>query len=171
MIWEIIKRMRYPFGIALLGALALAGCTETSATAPPDTRAADTKAINDDQDAWNKDFASKDVEKIASHYTEDAELEFPDMPVLKTKDDIRKAMKPFLEDPNFSVSFEGDKVEVAKSGDLAYVQGHYTLTSTDAKTKKKVTEKGKYVTVYKKQADGSWKAVQDINNEDAAAAP
>lgn len=163
--------MRYAFGIVLLGALALAGCTETAATTPPDTRAADTKAINDDQAAWNKDFASKDVEKIVSHYAEDAKLEFPDMPVLKTKDDIRKAMKPFLEDPNFSVSFEGDKMEVATSGDLAYVQGHYTLTSTDAKTKKKVTEKGKYVTVYKKQADGSWKAVQDINNEDAAAAP
>jgi ketosteroid isomerase-like protein len=34
-----------------------------------------------------------------------------------------------------------------------------------------LTEKGKYVTVYKKQADGGWKAVADIFNADAPAAP
>ena len=37
---------------------------------------------------------------------------------------------------------------------------------TNPKTKKPVTDKGKYVTVYKKQADGSWKAVADILNSD-----
>ena len=119
----------------------------------------------------NKDFTAKDVEKVVAHYADEASLEFPDMPILKTKDDIRKALKSFVDDPNFSVTFEGDKVDVSKGGDLAYVQGHYTLTGTDEKTKKKVTEKGKYVTVYKKQADGSWKAVQDINNADEAPKP
>jgi ketosteroid isomerase-like protein len=34
-----------------------------------------------------------------------------------------------------------------------------------------LTEKSKYVTVYKKQADGRWKAVADIGNEDAPPAP
>jgi ketosteroid isomerase-like protein len=29
-----------------------------------------------------------------------------------------------------------------------------------------VTDKGNYVTAYKKQADGSWKAIQDINTSD-----
>ena len=33
-----------------------------------------------------------------------------------------------------------------------------------------LTEKGKYATVFKKQADGSWRAVADINNADAPAA-
>jgi hypothetical protein len=45
------------------------------------------------------------------------------------------------------------------------------MTMTNPKTKKPVTEKGKYVTVYKKQADGTWKAIEDINNADAPAAP
>ena len=40
------------------------------------------------------------------------------------------------------------------------------MTMTDPKAKKPVTDKGKYVTVYKKQADGSWKAVADIMNSD-----
>jgi len=34
-----------------------------------------------------------------------------------------------------------------------------------------VAEKGKYVTVYKKQADGKWKAIADIDNADAPAVP
>ena len=163
--------MTLSLGFAAIGMFVLAGCTQAPPPTPPDTRAADEKSISDDQAAWSSDFSAKDAEKVVAHYADDASLEFPGMPILKTKDDIRKALKPFVDDKNFSVSFEGEKLEVAKSGDLGYVQGHYTLTATDPKTKKKVTEKGKYVTIYKKQSDGSWKAVQDINNEDAPAAP
>ena len=154
--------------VAALTVFALAGCTEAPAPAPapPDTRAADEKTLRDDEVAWNKDWAAKDLEKIVGHYADDASLEVPDMPLIGKKDDMRNALKQILADPNWSISFASDKVEVSKSGDLAYTQGHYTVTETDQKSKKKVTEKGKYVTVYKKQADGSWKAVQDINNED-----
>jgi ketosteroid isomerase-like protein len=45
------------------------------------------------------------------------------------------------------------------------------MTSTNPKTKKPATDKGKYVTVFKKQADGSWKVVADIFNSDGPAAP
>jgi ketosteroid isomerase-like protein len=61
------------------------------------------------------------------------------------------------------------KVEV--SGDLAYSQGAYSVMFTDPKTKKVVAETGRYVEVYKKQADGSWKVLQDINSPEAPAAP
>lgn len=158
--------MTLKLGCAALSVFALVGCTEAPPPVPPDTREADTKALKDDEAAWNKDWAAKDLEKILSHYADDASLEIPDVAILKTKDDMRKALKQVLDDPNWSITFANDKTDVDKSGDLAYVQGHYTVTATDEKSKKKVTEKGKYVTVYKKQADGSWKAVQDINNED-----
>jgi len=42
------------------------------------------------------------------------------------------------------------------------------MTLTDAKRKKPVTDKGSYVTGYRKQADGSWKAVSDINVSEVA---
>jgi ketosteroid isomerase-like protein len=60
-------------------------------------------------------------------------------------------------------------VEVSRSGDLGYTRGTYMLTATDPASKKAVTEKGRFVTIFRKQADGSWKAVQDINNADAPA--
>jgi ketosteroid isomerase-like protein len=60
-------------------------------------------------------------------------------------------------------------VVVAKGDDIAYTQGVYTMTYSEPKTGMTLIEKGKYVTVYKKQDDGTWKAVEDIDNADAPA--
>jgi len=52
----------------------------------------------------------------------------------------------------------------SKSDDMAYLQGTYTMT--DPMTKKPMTDKGKYLTVFTKQPDGSWKAIADAFNSD-----
>jgi len=149
----------------------IGGCSQAPPPAPPDTRAADEKSIRDGEVAWNAEWAAKDVDKIVSHYGGDAILMVPGMPSMKGKDAIRTALKEFIADPNMSLTFTTASAEVAKSGDIAYTQGSYTMVQSDMKTKKPVTEKGAYVTVYKKQADGSWKAVQDINTTEGPAAP
>ena len=142
----------YAIGLVLL----MAGCSQAPPPAPPDTRVADEKAI-------------RDVDKILSYYADDATLMIPDMPLIKGRDAMKPGLTALLTDKNVSLSFVTSTVEVSKSGDLAYTQGTYSMTHTDPKSKKVVTEKGKSVTVYKKQADGSWKAIEDINNEDAPA--
>jgi ketosteroid isomerase-like protein len=87
---------------------------------------------------------------------------------MKGKDSMRKGLQLMLADPNLKLEFNAQRVEVAKSGDLAFSQGTYQLTVTDGKTKKPITDKGNYVTGYRKQADGSWKAVSDINVSELA---
>jgi ketosteroid isomerase-like protein len=67
-----------------------------------------------------------------------------------------------IDDPAMALKFHAAKVEVAKSADVAYTQGTYTLTLTDPQTKQVVNDHGSYVTTYRKQPDGSWKAVADI---------
>ena len=52
---------------------------------------------------------------------------------------------------------------------MVYSQGTYTMTVSNQKTKKPMTDKGKFLTVYMKQADGSWKAVSDTFNSDSPA--
>jgi ketosteroid isomerase-like protein len=52
-------------------------------------------------------------------------------------------------------------VTVASAGDLATSRGHYTITTSDKTTGKPVTSSGTYLTVYKKQADGGFKAMED----------
>jgi ketosteroid isomerase-like protein len=62
-------------------------------------------------------------------------------------------------------------VDVAKSGDLGYTQGSYKLTVTDPTTHKIINDHGSYVTTYRKQADGSWKAVADIATSEVPPGP
>jgi uncharacterized protein (TIGR02246 family) len=144
------------------------GCSQAPPPVPPDTRAADEKAIRDMETAWGKEYTAKDLDKVMAHYADDASILMADMPIHTGKDAIRATFKDFLADPNFALDIQTGKVEVAKSGDVAYSQGTYTFVSTGPK-KKAVTEKGKYVEVYKKQADGSWKVIEDMNNADAPA--
>ena len=71
-------------------------------------------------------------------------------------------MRDQVADPALSLKFHASKIEVAKSGDVAYTQGTYTLTLTDPQTRQLVHDQGSYVITYRKQPDGTWKAVVDI---------
>jgi len=132
---------------------------------------ADVRAISDTEAQWNKDYAAKDPEKILAYFTDDAVLMVPGGPSSSGKDAIRAAMKQILSDPAMSLTFQASKVDVAKSGELGYTQGSYKLTVTGPVTHKVINDHGSYVTTYRKQADGSWKAVADIATSQVPPAP
>jgi uncharacterized protein (TIGR02246 family) len=130
---------------------------------PPDTRKADEAAIRAASAEWNKAAQARDLDKSVSYYAEDA-VDFIDKGALvKGKNSIRLAWKDILAPTAPALSFATTFVEVARSGDLAYEYGTYDLV-TEVKKGKPTDEKGKYVTVWKKQPDGSWKVVADIDN-------
>jgi uncharacterized protein (TIGR02246 family) len=151
--------------VPLASLLFLAGCE----TAPPTPAtpavdvAAEQSKIRDLETAWSAAAAAKDVDKSVANYADDAILMAPGAPAAKGKDAIRAAWKEMLADPKSKLSFSTDQVTVSASGDLAASKGSYTMTMTNPKTKKPMEDKGSYATVYKKQSDGSWKAIEDIN--------
>jgi ketosteroid isomerase-like protein len=67
--------------------------------------------------------------------------------------------------PGPGLSWKTGSLEVARSGDIAYETGAYDFVITD-KNGKSSDAKGKYVVVWKKQTDGSWKVVVDTDNPD-----
>jgi uncharacterized protein (TIGR02246 family) len=147
----------------------LLGCS----SAPPpvaDTREADIKALKDADAAEARDLAAKAFDKMASYYADDAVLMTPGAPAAVGKDAIQ-GMSKMLTDGDVELKFAATKVDVAKSGDIGYTQGSYTMASTDPTTKRRTTEKGNYLTVYRKQADGAWKIIEDINTPDSAPVP
>jgi uncharacterized protein (TIGR02246 family) len=150
-------------GFALLPLLS--ACTPPP---PPDTSAADIAAVKAVEAEWVKAAATKDADKFVAHYTEDAAVLLPNAPLITGRAAARDAFKPLLADPNFALTFQSTQAHAAKSGDMVYTVGTYSLTVTDAKEKKPVTDKGKYITVFRKQADGSWKASADMINTDMA---
>jgi len=132
-----------------------------------DTREADVQAVKAVEASWSKDAATKDPDKFASYWAEDASVLLPGEPLINGREAAKNSMKPLMADPNFALTFSSSKAEASKGGDLVYTVGTYTMTVTGP-DKKPATDKGKYVTVYKKQADASWKAVADIINSDSA---
>lgn len=148
-----------PFSVALI----LAGCNH----APPsvsDTRKAEAKAIWDGESNCGAPWAAKDTDKLVDGYADDASVMVPGVATMTGKDAIRAGIKESLADPNFSINCFPAQVEVSIGGDLAYSRGTFTMVTTDPKTKRPVVEKDRYVSVYRKAADGKWKAIEDINN-------
>ena len=136
---------------------------------PADTRAADEAAIRETDMAWSKAAAAKQVDAMPSYYAEDGSMLPPNAPIVTGREAIHKTWTQLFETPGFSVSWQPAKVEVARSGDLAYSQGTYELTMNDPKGNP-VQDRGKYVVVWRKGADGSWKAVADMFNSDLSPA-
>jgi uncharacterized protein (TIGR02246 family) len=133
--------------------------------------AADTKieqALRDLDAQWSAAAEAKDLDKTVSFYSDDAIVMPPNASAARTKEAIRSAWKEILTSPGAAISWKATKVEVAKSGDLACVSGTYEETTTDA-SGKPVKDRGKYVEVWEKQADGKWKCGTDIWNSDLPA--
>lgn len=88
----------------------------------------------------------------------------PNSPVSVGKAAILKEISDMKMDSSNGLRWKAEKCVVSASGDLGYCWGRY-----DYKGKNKegvdTTWYGAYCTVYKKEADGSWKAVVDQNND------
>jgi uncharacterized protein (TIGR02246 family) len=146
--------------------LSLTGCPAEKTpppplpTPPPDTRPQDEAEIRAAIKDWAAAAEAKDPAKFSSFYAEDAAVLLAGAPDLSGKTTIGVGIAGMMKDPSFALSFTPDKVVVARSGDVAYETGTYSMTLSDAK-KRASTEKGHYVVVWQKQGDGSWKVVVD----------
>ena len=149
--------------LALLSTAAFALITGACQKQAPVDPGGISAAVKADEKTWSDQFQAKprDLEALVGHYSEDADFVAPGVKATSGMTDIRKVYAEGLADPNFNISFAADKVEVAKAGDRATSRGRFEQTYTDPDSKTPVKVSGSFLTVYKKQADGSWKVVQD----------
>ena len=111
----------------------------------------------------------REMSRKLGFYADDAFFIAPGIKGANGSTEIRQAYANGLADPNFAINFASDKIDVASSGDLAYSRGHFTEKFTDPKTQQVMTTSGSFLTVFKKQQDGSWKAEEDVAASDADA--
>lgn len=144
---------------AIIAVLALAACNQ----APPKTdTSADKQQLQQAEARWNQAYAKHDAAALAAMYSDDASIANPGDNLVRGRAAIDKVTAAFAADPHLKVAFGANRIEIAHSGDLAYTRGQYTLTMTNASTNKPEMSTGHYLTVWKKQADGKWKAVEDF---------
>lgn len=108
-------------------------------------------------------FNQGDVVAIVDFYMEDAQLLPPNSSMVSGQEDIQKFWKGFVETTAWrDLILEPLKIDY--DGRLAYEVGAYTLRFQPKGSTQTVTDTGKYVVVWKSQADRSWKITADIWN-------
>ena len=162
-----MKRSRCVSILAAGGAMILALNGWARPPSSPDTRAADEAAIRAADTAWSQGATSADG--LLKVYADDAIVLAPNAPMASDNATRHKMITDLFATPGFSISWEVNKVEVARSGDIGYSLGIYEMSMTDA-SGKPMSDRGKYTTIWRKQPDGSWKAIVDMFNTDLPAA-
>jgi ketosteroid isomerase-like protein len=149
-----------------------ASIAQSSASSSPSEKTGGTQALEqllrDLDTKWAKAAATKDVEQTIAFYSDDAVVFPPNATSAATKEAIRNGWKEMFASPGFVIGWQPTRVQVAKSGGMAWVSGTYELTMNDANGKPS-NDRGKYLEVWEKQTDGNWKCTADMWNSNLAA--
>jgi ketosteroid isomerase-like protein len=130
--------------------------------AADDKAAAKTLTALDDD--WSKAAGARDVDRVASFYAEDARAYPPNEPIAVGRAAAREVWARYFAAPDFKISWK--TTAAGADGNTGWTAGTYEDSFKDADGKT-ITEKGKYLCVWKKGADGKWKAIQDMWNSDS----
>ena len=131
-----------------------------------DTKAEAEKVMQLSKD-WSKVASTGDVNKTVSYWADDAILISEGMPVLKGKEAIKKMVEESFKIPGFRISWDPQDVVVSENGDMAYIIENSQVSYSDS-TGKSITQNNKAVSIWRKQADGSWKNVVDISTPESS---
>jgi uncharacterized protein (TIGR02246 family) len=163
-------KMKMRTGVLLVLISCAFAATSCGPSATSDTSATDAAAVQALDEQWSATAAKNDLEGTVAFYADDAVLLPPNAPIARDRKSIRESWAGLL-GPDTAVSWKVSKVEVAKSGELGYLYGTYSLSIKDPKGGATVSNTGKLVEIWKKQADGKWKCIVDTYNSDLPAAP
>jgi len=114
-------------------------------------------AISKNDNAWD----NLDVDKIVGMFAEEGTLLNNNSEMLRGREAIRKSFENLQKTEK--LEFKRDKVEVTLKGNMAYEIVNQTV-SFKYQDKEPQTEINKYIHVWEKQKDGSWKVLIDMNN-------
>ncbi len=150
------------FSMVTLLVLGASGCAQEI------DLSAEEAAIRAADEEWQEAAQTRDLDHFLSFYAEDAMVFPPNAPVVSGKDAVRSLWSGLMANPGFELNWKPVKVEVAKAGDLAWVQETFELQFQNPEGEV-VQDRGKAILIWKKQPDGSWKGAAEIFNSDLRA--
>ena len=159
--------MRQVFGMVMIASMlgAASGCAQAPATAPPGNNAQDSAAIATTFDEYAAAWKAADAGRIGKLYTDDAII-LPGDHVAETGlPAIVKYNQDFF-DQYTPTAFDITQQETQIAGDLAFNRGVFTFSATPKAGGQPVSDRGKYIVILRRQADGSWKWSRDIDCSD-----
>ena len=142
---------------ACLAALPLSACGSR-----PDLKAEEQKLMETSR-AWSRVAQKGDVDAMLAYRADDAVVIQPGQEVTRGREPLRAMIERMNKLPGFSISWEPLEARISDSGDMGYLieRTELTMNGPDGKP---VTQQYRAVTIWRKQADGSWKNIVDISN-------
>jgi ketosteroid isomerase-like protein len=113
---------------------------------------------------WSNAAVARNVDGVASYYAENAVVYPPNEPAAVGRAAARKVWAAYFADPSFQISWK--TTSAGAENRTGWTVGTYQA-SFKGPDGKSAVEKGKYVTVWQKGADGKWEAIHDIWNSNA----
>ena len=110
-------------------------------------------------------WSAAELEEQITFLTDDAIYLAEGMPQVIGRDAIAEIWREESQLPGFSIKWIPDGAVVSASGDVGYTYGPNKTTLNDATGATTIIE-GKYVTIWRRQPDQSWKVAVDIWNSD-----
>jgi uncharacterized protein (TIGR02246 family) len=153
---------------ALIGVACLAVTLPRSASSR--ANAADPREVLMDLDReFDRATAERGADAWASYFAEDGMM-FPEGgEIIRGRAAIREAMAKVFKGPGFSLRWQPAGGTVSRSNDLGFTYGTFVAAGRNA-SGEEVRRHGKYVTIWQKQKDGTWKIVLDAGNQGPAPA-
>jgi uncharacterized protein (TIGR02246 family) len=106
---------------------------------------------------------ASNVEAILAGMTDGVVYLAPGQPPVLGRDALRKVMEPFYGSNDAQVSMRAEETVVAD--DWAWEWGHLSGSIRPKSVTQATAFEGKYLYIYQRQRDGSWKIARDIYNE------
>lgn len=147
----------------------LVACAAPPPPPPPDTTEADVAAIRAIGDRFLEAFNARDASRLDGLFADDA-VELPvDAPPNVGREAILAASGAYYE--SFELSQTATTEEITVLGDVAYAWGTWEVNETPAAGGDTKVNRGKWMEIYRRQADGTWKTSRWIWNRDTPTAP
>lgn len=151
----------------LLLVLAAGACASQEEAAAP-VAAIDESAIRDTIEArereWSAAFRAGDATAVANMYTEDGAQVEPSGEWRRGREAIAAGMKQQLDTLNVTMR-EDVPEEIIVAGDYVIEIGQYKYAATTKVGNNAVSSSGRYMVVWRKDADGQWRIHRDIGTE------
>jgi ketosteroid isomerase-like protein len=131
-----------------------------SPTATPAPQASTLVTLAKIREAWVQDLRTKQLEPILKFYAPDAVFLQPTGERITGSAALRALFQTIMATFNSDLTLHSQNFET--SGDLAYDSGDFQETLTTIATGAKITSKGSYIIIFKRQPNSSWQIVQHV---------